>query len=269
VAAGASDYIGGTTSRRVGTLPCMVIFFSVGLTLALVWLAFSREPAPGPATLLAAAGAGAATTLGLGAFFEATVRGTISIVAPISATGVALPIAIGIARGEQPSILQAAGIVAAVVGIILVVRSPREQGSDDGESGVGLALLSAIGFGLFYWLVAPASRHGVPWAASLAFLVPLLACGVGVALKRPSFSNMLEPRNLGSVVAAAVLGLAGFVLYAFATRHGQLPVVSVLASLFPVVTVGLAYTVLGERVHGSQEVGIVAVLAGVLLMTVA
>jgi len=41
----------------------------------------------------------------------------------------------------------------------------------------------------------------------------------------------------------------------------------VLASLYPVVTVLLAQLVLRERIHAVQNVGVVATLAGVLLIS--
>jgi len=66
---------------------------------------------------------------------------------------------------------------------------------------------------------------------------------------------------------SAVLGVFSLGLYALATVHGQLAIVSVLGSLYPVVTVLLAYRVLGERVHRVQSLGIASVLAGVVLMS--
>ena len=51
-----------------------------------------------------------------------------------------------------------------------------------------------------------------------------------------------------------------------ATRHGLLSIVSVAASLYPLVTVLLARSLLGERVHRVQEAGILTALAGVALI---
>jgi uncharacterized membrane protein len=70
----------------------------------------------------------------------------------------------------------------------------------------------------------------------------------------------------GEVPAIALPGLllvAGTVLFAEATTRGLLSVVSVIATLFPVVTVTLALLLLDERLNGRQRIGVVAALAGV------
>ena len=268
LAAGAGDYVCGTTARRIGTLQCMFAFFTLSLGVAVLWVVLSGEPAPGSVPIAAGLGAGLASTVALGAFMRAMVVGTITFVAPISATGVIVPIVIGTVRGEQPSGIQVVGILAAIGGVTLAVQSPGDRsGTRHPGTGFGLAVVSAAGFGLFYWLVAPASRGSVPWAAMLSMAVPVLVCGLVIFVRRASLRILLAPGNVRSIVLAAGFGLGGFVLYAFATRHGRLPVVSVLASLFPVVTITLAYTLLGERVHRVQQVGLGAVLAGVILMT--
>jgi drug/metabolite transporter (DMT)-like permease len=63
-----------------------------------------------------------------------------------------------------------------------------------------------------------------------------------------------------------VLDVSATGLYAVATRHELLSVVSVAASLYPLATVALARVVLGERVRRVQELGIAAALTGVVLM---
>src|SRR5438874_1669158 len=52
-----------------------------------------------------------------------------------------------------------------------------------------------------------------------------------------------------------------------ASAKGLVSVVSILASLYPVVTVLLARAVLHERVHRSQELGIALALAGIVLIS--
>jgi drug/metabolite transporter (DMT)-like permease len=72
-------------------------------------------------------------------------------------------------------------------------------------------------------------------------------------------------------VALVTIGLAdtgGNVFFAAASQeHGLVSVVSVLASLYPIVTVLLARLTLGERVQRTQEAGIVVTLAGVAMIS--
>ena len=68
----------------------------------------------------------------------------------------------------------------------------------------------------------------------------------------------------------ALIGLGdmfGNLLYAASASHGLVSITSVLASLYPIVTVVLARIVLKERVARSQEVGVGFTLAGVALIS--
>jgi drug/metabolite transporter (DMT)-like permease len=59
--------------------------------------------------------------------------------------------------------------------------------------------------------------------------------------------------------------LANFA-FAAASTKGLISLVSVASSLYPVVTVLLARTLLAERVHRIQEIGVAAALSGVVLI---
>ena len=254
-------------SRRIGTLQFIFCTQLIAVTLAGGWVALSGDPVPPVVTVAAAAGAGLGMTVALAAFFQAMVVGTMSLVAPISATGVIVPIIAGIIDGERPGAAQAAGIIAAIAGIVVASRPPPEHRSTSVESGLGLALLAALGSGLMLWLLAPASRHGVAWAVLIARAIPAVILAGTVSMRRASLRPALKSQNARIIVASALLGFSGIALYAFATLHGQLVIVSVLASLYPAVTVLLAYRVLGERLQSAQLVGIAAVFAGVALMS--
>ena len=55
-------------------------------------------------------------------------------------------------------------------------------------------------------------------------------------------------------------------MYTTAAAHGQLSLVSVLGSLFPIVTVALGMGLLGERLSRLQAVGVAAALTGIALI---
>jgi drug/metabolite transporter (DMT)-like permease len=59
----------------------------------------------------------------------------------------------------------------------------------------------------------------------------------------------------------------GNLLFAAASARGLVSIVSVLASLYPVVTVLLARAVIAERVARTQELGVVMTVAGVAMIS--
>lgn len=261
---GMSDFLGGVQSRRLPLLPVMVTSQTAGLIGMLVLVAVSGEGPPHFTKLLPAIGAGSGGIIALTAFYRALSIGTMSIVAPISATGAIVPVVVGIAEGERPAALQFAGIAAAMIGVVLASREQDLDKRAINRTSVLLALVAAVGFGSFFVGLRTSARVNLPWAlvASRAAGVVLLAGAA--AIKRPE--AIREPRTLLVLCIVGVLDLSANGLYALATRHGLLAVVAVAASLYPLATVILARVVLGERVRRVQEIGIVAALAGVILI---
>ncbi len=264
---GVSDFIGGLQARRVPLLRVMIISQSVGLVAVVIAVAIRGQGAPGASHLLPAVAGGLLGVVGLTAFYRALAIGTMSIVAPIAATGVCLPVIAGIVDGERPAAVQLVGIGTAIVGVVLVSREPDPDAPSAGrqaKASVLLALVAAVGFGSFAVGLRAAARADVLWAL-------LSAKGAGVAVivvaflaRRPARSDPRTPIN--PLVAMGILDLTANGLYALATRHGLLSVVAVAASLYPLITVLLARSLLGEQVHRVQEIGIVAALAGVVLI---
>ena len=71
---------------------------------------------------------------------------------------------------------------------------------------------------------------------------------------------------LPGIVAVDILDTSANGLFALATTQGYLSIVAVLGSLYPVITVVLAYLVLRERLARHQLAGVVAALAGIALI---
>jgi drug/metabolite transporter (DMT)-like permease len=214
-----------------------------------------------------AALAGSAGIVALGAFYRALAIGTMSVVAPISATAAAVPVLVGLAEGERPSTLQVAGMAIALAGVILASREPVEEGAaPPNRAAVGLALLAAAGFGTFFVGIDKASATAeVPWVILVQRCSSLVLLVIAALAVRPSL-----PRDGASIALLGMIGLLDLGangLYALATTHGLLSVVSVLGSLYPAVTVVLARFVLAERIARVQEVGVVLALAGVIAIS--
>jgi drug/metabolite transporter (DMT)-like permease len=263
---GVADFIGGVQARRMPVVRVILVSQGVGLLGVTALVLIRGSGPPDLVRLLPAVGAGIAGIAALTAFYRALAIGTMSIVAPISATGVAVPVIVGVAGGDRPAALQVVGIVAAMLGVVL---ASREEDSALHErqlarTSVVLALVASLGFGTFFVGLRASARTDVLWAvfASRGAAVAVLT-GVAVALRPP---GRIERRSWLLLFAMGVLDLSANGLYALATRHGLLSVVAVAASLYPLATVVLARFVLGERVRRIQELGIVAALAGVVLI---
>ena len=275
---GAADFFGGVQSRH---LPALTVAFwsQVAGALALA-AALAIEGTPPNATgfawgLAAGVGGGCALTL----FYRGLAEGTMSIVAPISACGAIVPVAAALLTGNQPGTLAALGVLIAITGIILVSRpTPADPGASAsrGRSGrvVAMALGAALGFGLFYVFVdagTTGSRGAPLWviagarSSSLAILTTLALVG-----RRGPRSALRWPgRRIGPVALVGIGDTGANLLFAYAAIGGNLAVVGVLGSLYPVATVVLARWLLGERLSGGQNAGVLLALTGVGLLAAA
>jgi drug/metabolite transporter (DMT)-like permease len=203
-------------------------------------------------------------TIGLAGFYRGMAAGAMSIVAPIAAAGAAVPVIWGVAHGDELHGLQAIGIVAALGGGVVASLERRGERTRV-AAGVGWGVFAMLGFGGYFIPLHAAARHDWLWPA-LVFRATSVALvwTIVVALRR--FPRGARPHLL-ALAACGILDTGGNALFAAASNHGLVSVVSVLASLYPVVTVLLARILLGERVQPSQNAGVVVALVGVVLIT--
>jgi drug/metabolite transporter (DMT)-like permease len=264
---GLADFLGGLQSRVRPLVTVLLMAQVAAVAMGVAFVVFSGDPFPdlGPAAL--ATGAGVAGCAALAAFYRGLAIGTMSIVAPVSATGAAVPVLVGLAEGERPGALQVAGILVAMVGIVLAAREPGDTAPSRAvRTSLMLAGLAALGFGTFFVLIDRATElGGAPWSLLLvrAGEVTLLALLALVA--RPAMPAGLH--DAAPLLGIGVLDFSATAFFALATEQGLLSVVSVVGSLYPAVTVVLARVVLAERVARSQEAGVVLTLAGVVAIS--
>src|SRR5690242_17504696 len=100
----------------------------VGLALLGIVVAARWTAPPGPAVAWALLSA-VFGTIGLWAFYRGMAAGVISIVAPIVGAGAVIPVLVGIATGDRPSVLQGIGFAAAIGGVVLSSWERRLDGS--------------------------------------------------------------------------------------------------------------------------------------------
>ena len=261
---GFADFFGPLKGRTLGALRVLFVSQIFGWTAIAIAVAI-RGAGPAASGVLWAIPAAVSGTLGLYAFYRGMAVGAMSVVAPIAGVSAVIPVVVGFASGDRPSLLQNLGMGLALAGVLLASREHQEGGGRRFASGIGLALLAAIGFGGYFPFMHAAGDADFWWASLVFRTTTLLVLTVAVLITR---TNVRVPRPDLRVVALVGIGdTLGNALFAAASNYGLVSVTSVLASLYPLVTVVLAHTILHERVDPSQRLGIAGTLAGVALIS--
>jgi drug/metabolite transporter (DMT)-like permease len=277
IAYGSADFIGGYVSRRNGAVRVVLLSQVFGLLLMLPAVPFLTDGPPEASELWWGVGAGSAGGVGVLFLFRGLSIGRMSVVAPI--TGIvapAVPVFVGLLRGERPGLFGALGVVLALSAVWLVSRASE---TDDAlaevvvKNGRPEGLLEALGaglaFGAFFVLLDQAGS-GVE-----SSLWPLVGTRLGsislvgaIAIATRTFPRPV--RGTGSAIAfSGVLDVAANGFYYLAAQEGLLSLTAVLTSMYPGMTVLLARAVLHERLRRSQIAGLLAGAAGVVFITLA
>jgi drug/metabolite transporter (DMT)-like permease len=294
---GSGDFLGGFTSRRASLWAVIIGSQAVGLAAAAAVTFAAGHAWPGLGVVWPVLVGGVASVVGISSFYTALSIGTMSIVAPISATSALVPFVVGLAGGERPATAQLIGVTLAAAGVVLaaveserpgevigVAALPNEPAVEpaaarritngrerparptrrDQRLSIALALLAALCIGIVLLSYDATSKHDPLWA--------MLGCRISSVTLFAMLFVALRPHvrmtrsAVPFVIAVGLLDTGANGLFALATTQGYLSLVAVLGSVYPVVTVMLAFVVLHERLARHQLAGVVAALVGVCLI---
>ena len=261
---GVSDFLGGTIARRV-KLVTVLLLSQLVATLAVLLRLFVESPFTdaGPAILWGVIG-GVATAFAVASLFKALAIGTMGVVAPITSLGVVIPAVAGIVRGDSLSFLLVLGLIVAVIGTVFASGPELRRQSEGGSRSIVLAVVAALGFGVANLSLALGSVHNVTTTLlSNSLVVLTLFAGAACVRRTPPVARGWP---LIGIIAIGLLGISANLCFALASLAGELSVVAVLASLYPVVTVLLGWRILKERLQRSQLLGITAVFVGIAIV---
>jgi drug/metabolite transporter (DMT)-like permease len=256
---GVSDFLGGLKARTLSVLTVLAVSQPAGLVLIGLVVAW-RGGWPGwNWWVLWAVLGGIAGAVGIGSLYKGLSVGSMGIVAPITSSSPLIPLTVGLARGERPTAIQLAGIGLALVGVALAGWEPGTEGARGRAAvGAGFALLAAVTFGSSQVGLEEASNVDPYWA-TFVLRVASVAVVMGALLAR----RTPGPGRVWPTLA--ILGLldsGATVLFAVATTKGLFSVVSVLASLYPVLVAILARVFLHERLSLVQRGGALVAIGG-------
>ena len=262
---GLADFLGGLKSRQLQLLTVLFVSQAAGLVAVSVWAA-ARGGGPPAEVVPWAISNGIAGTIGLAAFYRGLAVGAMGVVAPISASAAAIPVAVGVIGGERPAAIQLAGIAVAIVGVAVAsYEPPAEERATRTSTGVGYALIAAVGFGIFFVGLDEGSNHDLVWTLVVGRITSTTLLVLAAVAMRPRLA--MSQRDAGAVLLVGILDVSANALFAAGTTLGLVSVVSVVGALYPVTTIILARAFLGERLRRSQRGGAATALAGVALIS--
>ncbi len=261
---GTADFNGGLASRRLPAIAVVGVAHLLSLLLLIVMAIVTHEPVPPTTDFIWGALSGVAGIVGLVSFYQALSYGRMGIAAPLVAVlATSIPLIVGISTGGLPPALQLVGFAVGILSLVLISYS---DGRLPDQKTLLLALLGGLGFGSFLLLIHRVESDTVFWpqvAARATSAIVLLLITRFMRLEwRPR-----DSRHWLTVIMAGVLDVTGNIFFMLASRAGRLDIAAVVSSLYPAMTVTLAWLFLKERLTRIQVLGILAALVAIALIS--
>ena len=260
---GTADFLGGVASKKRPPLAVVGFSQTFGLIVMLVVATATMSWGADLSYIPWAFMGSACGILGLLAFYTALANGVMGIVAPITAAGVVVPVAVGIVRGDVPTAAQAVGIVVAILGIVLAT-GPERRGAGDSKSVIYAAIAGVL-FGLVFVALAGGGE-----SSSIMTVTAMRIISVTGLVIAGLFARSLGGVTRADLPAIAAVGafdaLANVALGA-AAQNNNLTITAVLGSLYPIITALLAWWFLNERMRRIQYFGVAVAMVGVVVLS--
>ena len=256
---GAADFLGGVASKRSHPVLVTATVAFTGLLALAILLPF----VPGrwsPEAVFWGALSGVAGALAIALLYACLAIGPMSILSPLTAVVSALvPLAFGLARGEQLGGLGFLGLGLALVAVVLVGFVPEKGAVRPTLPGVLMAIGSGAMIGTFLVLIdlAPDDSGLVPLLLNRGVNGLLMLGAIAfLALRYRSTGRTLSTGGVRLAMLGGVVDAVANSLLLLGVRVGDLSVIGVLTALYPAGTILLAATILKERIAPVQWAGL-------------
>jgi drug/metabolite transporter (DMT)-like permease len=227
------------------------VFSLLLLAAALVVLG---DPVPGGRDWMWGAIGGAGGFVGLGLLYFALARGSMTVVAPLTAVvSAVVPLASGIGFGERPSVIAYFGVAAALIGITLVTGAVGTPHTPTQPFIIVVSIVSGAGFGWMFTCLDRTTDESGMWPLLAARIASITLAVVVLVWRRPTGVSVRAIPALAFL--AGLFDMGANLLFVAANREGMLSLVAVITALYPVSTIALAMRLDRERVTTSQAWG--------------
>lgn len=261
---GVSDFFAGSASRRAAAAHVAAVGQLGAVVPVLLFLAADGREAT-PAAVLPGIIAGLGQIVGCLGLYRGLAVGRVGVVAPLSAlSGAAFPLVAATWAGESLTTWAWLGIATVVPALGLVAGGRDETSPSTGPrrpaAGAGYGLLGGCGFGLMYLAYGSAQAAG-GW--------PILVClvmGACALLPWSTLRHGVAGKVVVTPLVAGVMAGMSHIAFRLGATAGSTALASVIASLYPAVTVALATLFLGEPLGRVRAAGLALTMVSIALM---
>ncbi|MDU9039928.1 EamA family transporter [Pseudomonas corrugata] len=269
---GISDFIQSLMIRQLGTAKTMLVrnvfTFAVALLLGVYLITFQQLRFDADAVLIITCSS-VAYVSGYYFYMRGCEVGNLSLVSPIASTYSLVTIFFSIIFLRE-SLAPIAWLAVLIIFIGIVMTSGNIfQSLRGGSQGFLQAILAMVGFGVAFFILGFSAKA---LDVTNAFFYSALTQAVLFTALALSRNGRLEKGDLTRrrgwyFLTHSLLVNAGWVFYIFASKVGELSLVTPISSVYSGVTVLLAIAIYREITTLGQKVGIGTVLVGVFLLS--
>jgi len=287
---GSGDFMAGRVAHKLPSALIVLVTQGMQAILVLGFALMSGQPFLASALIWGVAG-GLANGTAYMLYYRALTMGHAGVVAPLVASSSTIPVIISLLSGAIPNAYVFGGLTVVLLGIIGITYAGKGQSDDSIPMCRGVVMLILWKYPRI--VIRPAQCMMLALGSAIAFGLAFTIANYGVKVSGPSVNWMVwgfqlgtlpitivslqagkfpwkEPLGSGAMLKTLffimLLNMAGDFLVAYAFRSGVLGVVSVLASLGPVVTILLSTMLLRERLSLRQKISAAVILAGTLMI---
>ncbi|MGW2841059.1 EamA family transporter [Streptomyces sp. NPDC001493] len=264
LAYGCADFLGGLGARQAHVLRTVMIAAPASLAVELLlWPVLGASFSPAALSWGAASGVASAAAFAL--LYRTLAIGPMNVLSPVTAlVSAMLPVGVGLLQDEHLGTAGLIGLPLALAAVVMVSAGHGTVSARPSRTALLLALGAgaAIALQLIFLHQAPSDSGVAPLIIGRAVSSAVTLAAAGLTYRKLG----TEKPAYAISAAAGVLDSVANLLFLLAARSGDLAVVAVITALYPAGTVLLARSVLAERIHRGQIVGLGAAAVAVSLL---
>lgn len=260
---GTADFCGGLISKRHSVYNVLLTAQLIGVLPLLIFELLFFEELPPFQDIVFGSLSGLSGVISLLHLYKGLAQGRMAIVAPLTAMITCIiPVFVGIMIDGMATALQIGGFIIALMAIWLVSSDGRRLTVTTLE--LRLAVIAGVTMGCAGIAIDQGTGQTVLGLTLVSRITSISVLLLYVIHQKQWRSP--KPEFLPLIAVAGLCDVLGNYFFTTAALAGRLDVATIVSSLYPVVTITLAWFVLKERLQMHQWFGIFSVLLAIVLI---